>query len=181
MFLSEGSPSTFPIDPLKRYKCHYNYFLPAGVYPNTAPRGVYDIECLSIFIAFPLIRKQKFSFMKGRKAAEMESRKAAFMEGRKAEEEILRLKRIEDRNFEPQFGPQCLFEYHYPKRNTYDLDAVPTAKQLMFSRPTKKEKRVLIVDQVWVAIYPKKSESRIPDLGYCLQYSRSHESILIYS
>jgi hypothetical protein len=172
MFLSEESPSTFPtdllkrpIDPLKRYKCHYNYFLPAGVYPNTAPRGVYDIECLSIFIAFPLIRKKNFSFM----------------EGRKAEEELLRLKRIEDRNFEPQFGPQCLFEYHYPKRNTYDLDAVPTAKQLMFSRPTKKGKKVLIVDQVWVAIYPKKSESRISDLGYCLQYSRSHEPILIYS
>jgi hypothetical protein len=75
------------------------------------------------------------------------------MQGRKAAEEFLGLKGSEERNF----GPQCLFEYHYPKKNTYDLDAVPTAKQLKFSRSNKKN--VLIVDQVWIAIYPINSES----------------------
>src|SRR5580700_574063 len=113
MFLPEECQNTFPIDLLKRSECYYNYFLPADVYTNPDQRRVYDIECLSIFIAFPLIRKKNFSFMEGRKEAE----------------KFLGLKSSKERNF----GPQCLFEYHYPKKNTYDLDAVPTAKQLKFS------------------------------------------------
>jgi hypothetical protein len=134
-FLPENQRNTFPIR--EQSKCHYNYFLPAGAYPNTVQNSssIYDVECPSIFISFPLIRKQEFSAIHHRKLGEkhLEASKESY------------------------FGPQCLFEYHYPKIDTYDLKEMPTAKQLMFSE--SREKEVLIVDQVWFAIYPKNSES----------------------
>jgi hypothetical protein len=55
------------------------------------------------------------------------------------------------------FGPQALFEYHYPKLDTWDFAKEPTVKQLMYS--DSKGVECLIVDQVWVAIYPEKGES----------------------
>jgi hypothetical protein len=135
-FLSKSQRKTFPTR--EQSKCFHNYFLPAGVYPNTVRNSssIYHVDCPSIFIAFPLIRRQEFSPIHRWK-----------LEGEK---------RLKDSNMS-YFGPQCLFEYHYPKKNTYDLHSMPTVKQLMFS--DSNEKDVLIVDQVWVTIYPKASES----------------------
>ena len=131
--LSKHQRKTFRISLLDQSKGQHNHFLPAGAYPNTVPGslGVYDMQCPSVLIAFPLIRRQKFSSMKDRKAKQGGSKS--------------------------YFGPQCLFEHQYPETDTYNLDDVPTAKQLMFT--LTKGEYVLIVDQVWVAIYPTISES----------------------
>ena len=135
-FLSENQRKTFPTG--EQSECLYNYFLPARVYPNIvrSSSSAYSVECPSIFIAFPLIRRQEFSSIRRWK-----------QEGEK---------RLKDSNVS-YFGPQCLFEFHYPEINTYDLEKMPTVKQLMFLESDGKY--VLIVDQVWVAIYPKNSES----------------------
>jgi hypothetical protein len=134
--LSENPGKTFPTG--EQSECLYNYFLPGHVYPNTVrnSKKIYNVECPSIFIAFPLIRRQEFSPIRRWK-----------LEGEK------HLKDVEM----SYFGPQCLFEYHYPKKDTYKLNTIPTVKQLMYSY--SEEKDVLIVDQVWVAIYPKNSKS----------------------
>ena len=135
-FLSENQQKTFPTG--EQSECFYNSFLPARLYLNTVRNSsnIYDVECPSLFIAFPLIRKQEFSSIRRWK-----------QEG----EKHLKASNVS------YFGPQCLFEFRYPEVNTYDLKNMPTAKQLMFSHTNEKD--VLTVDQVWVAIYPKNSES----------------------
>ena len=133
--LSENVPETFPSK--LQSDCRHNYSLPGCVYPNTVRNNekVYDVKCPAIFIAFPLIRKEEFSRMRRWK-----------LEGEKHLKKLM-----------PYFGPQGLFEYHYPEKDTWDFQKVPTVRQLMYS--DSDPENILMVEQLWVVIYPEKSES----------------------
>lgn len=137
--LSESQGRTFPKD--QQTECFHNYVLPPGAYPNVVPSSSnnYDLECHSIFVSFPLIREQAFGSLERSK---------------------LDLERYLKDIGVTYFGQQALFENHYPHIDTFQLEEVPTAKQLMFTASEKMN--VLVVDHVWLAVYPRKSKDQTP-------------------
>ena len=136
---SQSQRRIFPKD--QRSECFHNYFLPPDLYPNVVPSSSnsYDLESHSSYVSSPLIREEAFASLERSK---------------------LDLERYPKKIGMTYFGRQALFENHYPHINTFQLEGVPTAKQLMFTASEKMN--VLVVDHVWLTIYSRKSEYQTP-------------------